>query len=652
MRVHLKWLFLFGLLLALGTPVLAQDTELFDDPEGRYSIPVPTNWTAETTEAGAVRLTDPDNKLRVYALVETGEDIAAAIETAWATVTPDFEFAPQNTQEVPSGPGIDATVVITQVTADQKTVYQGVGQRVGDQIYVLLFDVDLAAATERAAQIQIIATGFTIKNVTAADLSGMTAQSMDADLNAEFSAYIEETRTQLNVPGAAIIVVQDGKVVYEQGFGVRELGSETPVTPETLMMIGSTTKSMTTMMTGTLVDEGKLTWDTPVIDILPTFALSDEAISQTLTVRNLFCACTGVPRRDMELVFNRPSAEAVVESLKTFRFFTPIGEAFQYSNQMVAMGGFAATLAAGGTYGTLYENYLEQIQSRVFDPIGMDSTTFSIDEVVTSPDYATPHGATLSGDYVTIPVEEEEIVSPVAPAGAAWSSARDMALYVLTELGKGIAPNGTRVISEAALAETWAPQIQVSATSSYGLGWFVGTYKEVPLISHGGNTFGFTSELAFLPEQNMGIVILSNAQAANLFTGAVLNRWLELVFDQPAEYQETLDFVLEQSAEQRAKVQEQIQPLPSADDLQPYLGVFGNEALGQITLTLKEAELWMDAGEFDSRLQPMKNDQGDIVYVMIDPPLAGVGLKFEVKDEQAQITLDITSDQYVFTPAS
>jgi CubicO group peptidase (beta-lactamase class C family) len=647
-----RWLVLLCafLFLAFAAPALAQNSDTYSDPDGRFTVPVPTGWTAETLANGAALLTDPDGKLKVYALVETGEDTAAAVTAAWATVAPDFTFAPQQTQTVPSSPGVDETALLTQVSADQKTVYQGVGQRVNDQVYVLLFDADIAAATQRAAQIQIIASGFKINSVDTADLSSLTALPMSA-IETTFTDYVTATLAQLHVPGAAVIVVQDGKVVYAQGFGVREQGGSAPVTPDTLMMIGSTTKSMTTLMTGTLVDDGLLTWDTAASSILPTFALSDPDLSQTVTIRNLFCACTGVPRRDMELLFNNANAEQIVESLQTFRFFTPIGEAFQYSNQMVATGGYLATLAAGGTYGNLYDDYVTQMQTRVFDPIGMSHSTFSSDAVAASSDYAIPHGATLNGDYQIIPLSEESLLTPIAPAGALWSNAQDMARYVLTELGKGVSPDGKRVISEANLAETWKPQIQIDATTRYGLGWIIGSYKEVPLISHGGNTFGFTSELAFLPDQNTGIVILSNAQGANLFTGAVLSRWLELIFDQPAEYQQTLDYVLQQMSEQQAKIQKQIQPMPAAADLQPYLGSFQNDALGIITLALDGDALTLDAGEFRTRLVPMQNDQGEVVYVMADPPLAGLDLKFEEKDGQATITLDILSDQYVFMPA-
>src|SRR5690606_22596971 len=124
------------------------------------------------------------------------------------------------------------------------------------------------------------------------------------------------------------------------------------ITPDTHMMIGSTGKTMTALLVAGLVDDGVIDWDTPVIEVLPRFAVADEELSRTITFRNLLCACTGVPRRDLELAFNYDelSAEAVVESLRSFEFFTAFGEAFQYSNQLVATAGYAAAAAAGAPY--------------------------------------------------------------------------------------------------------------------------------------------------------------------------------------------------------------------------------------------------------------------------------------------------------------
>src|SRR5690348_11867336 len=136
------------------------------------------------------------------------------------------------------------------------------------------------------------------------------------------------------VPGTSVAIVQDGQIVYAHGFGVREKGKPDRVTPETLMMIGSTGKSMTTMMMATLVDQGKIRWDTPVKEIYPDFALSDPALTGKITLRDMVCNCTGMQRHDLEMQFpKRPTTpEGVIRALRSFGFTGEFGKTFGYVN--------------------------------------------------------------------------------------------------------------------------------------------------------------------------------------------------------------------------------------------------------------------------------------------------------------------------------
>jgi CubicO group peptidase (beta-lactamase class C family) len=644
---------LLVLTLAAGLVAAQDSSDLYNDPDGRFTIPIPTNWQAETTEDGYALLTDPDDKIKVYALVIEGEDVETAIQSGWEQIAPDFEFQSQQTFEPPSSPGVEKTVVMTQISDDQTQVYQGVGQLVKGQVYILLIDADITAATQRSAQITIIASGFKFTALTETDLSGQQPAAVDEVIIKELEAYIPGVLEKLEVPGAAVAIVQNGEIVYERGFGAREQGQDAPVTPDTRMMIGSTGKSLTTLMMATLVDAGLMQWDQKVIDILPAFAVADPEVTRQLTVRNLVCACTGVPRRDLEWLFNADSltAENIVESLQTFRFFTDFGEAFQYSNQMVATGGYIATLAAGGEYGVLYEDYVGEMQQRVFDPIGMANTTFSFEAVESSDDYATPHGSTLVGEYLPIPISVEKVLMPVGPAGSVWSTAHDMARYMITELNRGVAPGGKRVVSEENLAETWKPQVAVSATASYGLGWFVDEYKGLRLIHHGGNTFGFTSDFAFLPDSNLGVVVMTNARASNAANEAIRMRLFELVFDQPNQTDEGIEFVLKIAEEQIGELKAQFQSF-TQEEVEPYLGTFTSETLGEVTIAMTGNKLTVDAGEFVSELQKSVDENGKTVFLMLDPPVAGIGFEFQRDDgDNPILVIDIITDQYTFTKA-
>src|SRR5918994_7527914 len=217
-----------------------------------------------------------------------------------------------------------------------------------------------------------------------ADLAGVTPLPLTGARRAAFEAYAADAINRLGVPGASVAVVQGGEVVYAQGFGVRALGGTDPVTPDTLMMIGSVTKSMTSTMAATVVDDGWLSWDTPLVDLLPDFAVADPQLTPRLTVADAFCACTGLPRRDLELFFHFDdlAPARLIAQVAELPLTAPLGEQFQYSNQMFAVGGYAAAAAAGAAPNDLYGGYQLVMRERLLNPIGMVRSTFSLADVL------------------------------------------------------------------------------------------------------------------------------------------------------------------------------------------------------------------------------------------------------------------------------
>ena len=459
--------------------------------------------------------------------------------------------------------------------------------------YVLLLDTDLTTLQKRGAQLSIVGSGFDILAAEEADLSETKPLPVTAEIIGELEKFIAEYMAKFGIPGAAVGIVQDGEVVYAKGFGVADPETGAPMTPDTQMMIGSTGKSLSTLLMATLVDDGLMSWDTPVVDLYPAFRVQDPELSKRITMRNLVCACTGVPRRDAEMLFNagENSAEDTVASLADFEFFTDFGEAFQYSNQMVATAGYIAGAVAAPDKPDLASAYAEALQARVLDPIGMEDTTISFADVLARGNHGTPHTLQLDYTYAPMPLALEEILVPVAPAGAHWSTLTDMLKYLQMQLADGVAPDGTRVVSAANLNETRQPQIAVTADTSYGLGWLVGDYKGQPVISHGGNTLGFTAGFTFLPEADLGVVVLANAQAANFLNDGVAGRLLELVYRPGAEDAGVAGLLPGTDREADEGVagadRQRWMKRPST----PYLGRFHNDALGEITLSLEEGKL-------------------------------------------------------------
>jgi CubicO group peptidase (beta-lactamase class C family) len=449
---------------------------------------------------------------------------------------------------------------------------------------------------------------------------------------AAFEAYVAEALFRYGVPGASVAVVLGGAVVYLNGFGVTATGSTRAVTPDTMMMIGSITKPLTTMLAGSLIDDGRLAWDTPVVDLLPKFAVGDPDLTHRLTVRDAFCNCIGLRGKNVASYFESGalSPERVVTALADIAPTAARGELFQYNNLLISAGGFALGAAAGGT-GDLGLAYDTALRERVLGPMGMVRSTFDPEEVLASGDYALPHAANLSGELRRLPLNAERGLLPVRPAGALWSNAREMARFLQTELARGVAPDGSRVVSAANLEATWMPEVAVpnlyggppamaASMSGYALGWTSGAYRGLRVISHAGSTGGFTAQMGFLPEADLGVVVLSNAafDTAGFFAFAVQFRLLELLFDQPA----AMDAALEEAS---AAIAARLRPALGGVDpavVAPYLGRYGNPELGEITLSLRGDRLILDAGELSSELRPRAEDGTGAAYLLYDPPLA------------------------------
>ncbi len=482
------------------------------------------------------------------------------------------------------------------------------------------------------------------------DLTGVAPLPLTGEHLATFEAHVATTLAALGVPGASVAVVQGGEVAFLKGFGVREVDHPAPVTADTLLRIGSVTKSFSSMLVGTLVDAGRLDWDAPLVELLPDFAVADPALTPQLTVRDAFCACSGLPRRDLEfqLQAHDLTPERVVESMEQLSLTAPFGEKYQYNNQLVAVGGYAAAVADGGAPDELEHAYAVALRERVLNPIGMPRTTLFLSDVVDGNDYATPHAANLDGSPLPLPLLlDDEWIAPVAPTGALWSSAREMTRYIQTELRRGIAPDGVRVVSAENLELTWQPGVAMNfgpetpamfaATSShYGLGWVVGTYGGQRLVSHTGGTYGFNSLVAFLPDADLGLVVLTNRDGrGGMLASAIEFRLFELLFDQPAMIESLLETIISAAAAGRSDLLAHLGQVDVAA-VTPYLGSYANPDLGAMTLAERGGKLIFSTGASRSELRPRLDAAGAVAdYVFVDPPWGTNPPKMQVTLEKA-----------------
>lgn len=639
-------------------PVAAQGGETYTEPAGRWSAPLPTNWTAEEIDEDTVLFNSPEGDFKVYIIVtEAGDDeeIAAA---GWARVNPDFdlEYGEDDVMVFDNAVQLgdyDAGSLITY--ADGRgadgAVVQAAMSTYNGVTYVTLIDTNVTALQRRAAQFQTLASGFMPADMAEDDLSESGVVDFDLAFFESLVTFADEARAALDAQGVSLAVVRDGEVVYSTGIGqTAEDGAA--VTADTYMMIGSTTKTMTTLLMAQAVDEGAFTWDTPVVEVDPDFAVASDEITQQLTMANLVCACTGVPRRDYEMIYNGGlTAEDTIAQLRTFQFFTDFGEAFQYSNQLVAAGGYETARALDPETDDLFASYDALMQARIFEPVGMTRTTFDFDAVEADADYATPFGSGLL-EYAPITVDDERFLLSVAPAGAAWSTADDMGRYLATVALGGVTPDGERIVSEENLLHTQQPGVAIDANTAYGLGWILGEYKGIPLRSHDGNTLGFSASMSYMPEQGIGIIVLVNQQASAVPT-VVMQRFYELALSvEDGDAAGLVDFLVTQTEEAVTEAEGKLEETIDAEVIAPYLGTFSNEVLGTITLAQAEdGTVTYDAGEFVSDVwQTADENTGEISYLLAEPPLAGERVQLTTaEDGTPTITIGVGLTEYVFT---
>lgn len=462
----------------------------------------------------------------------------------------------------------------------------------------------------------------------AAPTTAVPHAQMTEEKLAELEAYISEAMPLEEIPGLSIAIVHDGEVIYTKGFGVRELGKSDPVGPETLMMLASSSKPLTTLMMASLVDDGLMTWDTPAVSIMPSYAIDDPERTKNLTITQMTCACSGIPEPQTSLLTpGQESPEAVFSRLRRTAPVAEPGKEYHYNNDMLAAAGYLAGLAAGGTEDDLLAGYASAMQERIFDPIGMADTTVSTEQVQASGNYAMPHSKTLARHYVAMPLSAENVVVSIVPAGGIWSTAEDMSRLMLTLLNKGIMPGGERVISEEGLAKLWEPQVQTDDSPSiqYASGWMIEDYRGISLVHHPGNSLGFSTEFVLAPDSEFGTVILTNAESAGKFTKAIRNRLLELAYDLPSEsgaiYKRSVDATHQRYSSYTARMKQDLDEKLVA----PYLGTLENPEVGEFTLKVEDSKLMIYGAMLTSELQQLSGETTP-TFVLTDPPWAAMGI--------------------------
>ncbi len=434
---------------------------------------------------------------------------------------------------------------------------------------------------------------------------------------AAIETAIDARRKELGIPGLSLVIVKDDRVIYMKGLGLKDFDKKLPVTPDTQFAIGSASKAFTALAAVMSADEGLLSLEDSPKKFLPYFTLRDQEAAAKITLRDLLSHRSGLNRTDLAMVTNKLNREELIKVAGRAKPTNKLGEKFQYQNVMYAAAGEIVAQAQHSTWDRVME-------TKIFKPLGMKGSNTTAAAMQKTPDYSLGYDYNAS-TKVTRQLPQREIPG-AAPAGAINSSARDMAQWLRFMLAGGTI-NGKRLVSEKGFNETISKQMNIAGSVSYGLGWFLREWNGHKVVEHGGNIDGFNSQVALMPDQKLGFVLLTNVTGSPLGGFAMNTVWKNLVGEPKSEEKPT------SPASDLA-----------ASDLKAEVGTYNlAEANVNFDVALKDGKLVLTVpGQPPYPLESL----GGRRYKLADPAPAGFFVTFRpVKDKESESEMFLEQPQ-------
>ena len=410
-------------------------------------------------------------------------------------------------------------------------------------------------------------------------------------------------------PSVCVGVVKDGKTVFCGGFGLRDVEKNLPADGETLYQIGSCSKAFTAALVAILVDQGKLDWDAPVTTYVPEVRFYDDFTTEAVTLRDLLCHRTGLPRHEYSWYGTDFDKATLVHNLRYLEPNQPIRTKFQYNNQCFILAGYVVERVTGKSFEECLDEYL-------FGPLGMNRSCAFVDDIEGNENHAEPYDRTNPDDalhgmkkipFYRMPKEDKSkgIGAPLGPAGSINSCAGDMLKWVTLHLNEGEF-EGKRIVSKEAMQQMHKPQMLLTAPLDmpmdetefwcYGLGWFVESFRGHKIVHHGGNINGFSGFTCFVPDLNLGVVAYTNMNSSFLhyalareiidhYLGAEGGNWVKRYHDFVAERLGGHEKIL------HAMTGDKVEGTQPSHPLEDYVGVYGRPGYTDVTITLENGAL-------------------------------------------------------------
>ncbi|MEJ2206959.1 MAG: serine hydrolase [Gemmatimonadota bacterium] len=443
-----------------------------------------------------------------------------------------------------------------------------------------------------------------------------TLEAQQVDLRA-LDAYFAQAQRDWPVPGLSVAIVKDGRIVFEKGYGVRDIRQAEPVDEHTLYAIASNSKAFTAAALAMMVDEGRMTWDDRVVDHLPWFELYDPWVSQEMRIRDLLSHRAGLGTYSGDLLwYGTPySAEEVVRRARYVPQAFPFRAGYGYTNLMFIAAGEVLRAVSG-------EDWHDFVEERFFGPLGMTRSVTSTNDLPMRDNVATPH-KNERGEVLPL---EWYNWDAMGAAGGVISSVHDMAQWLIAQLNEGVAGD-VRLFSDASQREMWRVHNPLAVSPGYrerypsthfrgyGLGWSLADYRGRKITSHGGAYDGMFSQVALVPEEELGVVVLTNAMTG--VAPALIYRVLDAYLGgEPRDWSGELlpGWIASRErfhGRQDRAEQGRVPGTRPSLDLSAYAGTYGGPMYGDATVTLEDGHLVL-------RLLPNPDLVADLEHLHFD----------------------------------
>ncbi|RZK60488.1 MAG: serine hydrolase [Pedobacter sp.] len=410
----------------------------------------------------------------------------------------------------------------------------------------------------------------------------------------QIDSIAEKTLKTFNVPGIAVAVIKDGKVIHAKGYGVRSIKTNLKVDENTLFGVASNTKAFTAAALGMLVDEKKITWDTKVTDVIPEFKMYDPYVTNEFTIRDLLTHRSGLGLGAGDLMIWPDSSTVDKKQLiHNLRYLKPVSSfrtKYDYDNLLYIVAGDVVARVSGLTY----EDFIE---TKIIKPLGMNKTAASWYRLKDKSNVIDGH-APYEDKLLPVGLSFGEVANA---AGGIYSSVTDMSKWVIAMINGGKYGDNAdkKLFSPAVAKELWTPQTIINgggaqgAFNSYGLGWFLSNVKGKFQATHTGGLSGIVTQVTILPELKLGIIVLTNQQsgaAFNSITSSIRDGYLDTKMTDRIKLYNDNRLANEKQAKQIVdKTWADIAAIQkvntSKPDVKKYLGTFKDAWFGDVTIS-------------------------------------------------------------------